>query len=158
MTTLDGAPLEIEIRGTRYPVELYVQADASDASFRVHIAGDWIRADSWTDLRAKATEASKKSEKPLDIEITVGDHRGFADATVYAVHAGTGNPMVRWERDGTRGQLDSYTKTTYRRLTDLEKAALVAAGKAYDEAQTNLGRLQRGFSIDLRKAIQEARS
>lgn len=148
------APLVIEVRAQTFPVEISVSDDHRTASYVVQYQGRGRHFDSWEAMYAWLLEDTRKAAVPLEIEFV--NPENFERGTVYAIHAATGYPMVKWA-SGAReqftmtrnvwGAMEDHEIEEARRLTDAAKAA-----------QAELREYVQAFEMPLRKMIEAAQA
>lgn len=150
---------DMNVRGTIVKVQFDPPRDATEATFRAWVGGEWISGPTWLDVRTKVAAALKKAEKALSIEFTQITRGAATDGKVYGVHAGTGAPMVEWE-DGSRGQAEGIFRggAILRRLTDAEKDEFLRLQEAYEAADKALSDAGREWGLDIGKAIRAAQA
>lgn len=146
--------LKMTLRSREFPVSVRIGHDKTTARFEADLNGRTFTADTWSALRAKLLEETRKAAKTLDVRFT--DSRSLEDGTVYAIHAGTGAYMVEWAGGGKK-QMDSPSYHVFlRRLDDEEKNELQRLQVAEKEARSAVEDFTKARKIDLRATVRAA--
>lgn len=143
------------VRGQDIEVKAEVRNGGQEASWSLDIGGRILTDETLSGLYRKAMDESRKAGVKLDIRFTkaAGDH--IERGTVYAIHGGTGNPMVRWE-SGTTSQLDRISSDILAPLTDEEMAEVRRLQAAAVQAQKALQTFKASHALELRRLLSEA--
>lgn len=100
------------------------------------VGGERINGPDRNSLEDKLKRQAKRDAVGVEVPFTAlvrerfrgrAEHVQFKHGVLTGVHEGNGNPLVRWDEDGFKGQLPSWSgagNDVLRRLTDEEEAEL----------------------------------
>ena len=150
----DVEGLTITVRGRTFPVR--VESNGEDTgSFIVDVDGSEKRFDQWAGMHSWLSDAVRKSTPKFDIPVTVVDGDRVRNGTVYAVHAGTDRPMVRWDDGGTEQLGGRFGgQIVLRRLTRDASAEYTRLRQAVVDALAERKVFEEAHNIDLKSAIE----